>query len=654
MNRSLQDKVQQLSGPVLILGASGFVGANLLHTLLRVRRDVFGVSSHAQPWRLDGLPRDNILVYDLLVTSHIKELLDRVRPQTVFDCIAYGAYSFETEWERIYQTNFNLVVRLLQALHSRKIHCYIHAGSSSEYGELCNAPDEREACQPNSHYAVSKVAAAATIRFMGQKLGLPCANLRLYSVFGPLEDPSRLIPNLIIHGERGVLPPFVDPDIARDFIYVDDACESFCDAALHLTPKDYGESFNIGSGLSTTIRQVAEEARHMFGILDQPHYSMPNRSWDLPDWCANPAKAKQVLCWEPRTSFREGLQKTRAWYTALPDRQLYLASSKQVTLSDRYSISAIIACYKDGEAIPLMYERLTQVFQKIGVDYEIIFVNDCSPDDSQEIIRKLTVADTRVMGISHSRNFGSQAAFMSGMEIFGKRACVLLDGDLQDPPELIEHFLTQWREGFDVVYGRRVKRVAPWYMQIAYKLFYRVFDWFSYLHIPYDAGDFSLLTRPVVEAILRFPERDLFLRGVRAFVGFRQTGVDYVRPERMFGVTTNNLLKNLNWAKIGILSFSNVPLNLLTATSLLLVLVITLMVGYVIISKLLWPDMAPHGITTLMLMIMFFGSINLLAVSLIGEYIAKIFYETKQRPLFVRRSFIRHGEVRPFSGTAKP
>ncbi|MBF0419588.1 MAG: NAD-dependent epimerase/dehydratase family protein [Magnetococcales bacterium] len=653
MNRSLQEKYHQVPGPVLILGASGFIGANLLHSFLRVRRDVFGVSSHAQPWRLDDLPKENILVYDLLVTSHIQQLLDRVRPQTVFDCIAYGAYSFETEWERIHQTNFNLVVRLLQELQSRNIHCYIHAGSSSEYGESCNAPDEMAECLPNSHYAVSKVAAAAAIRFMGRRHGLPCANLRLYSVYGPLEDPARLIPNLIIHGERGQLPPFVDPNIARDFIFVDDACESFVDAALHLTPKDYGASFNIGSGHSTTIRHVAEEARKLFGIAEQPHFTMPNRSWDLPEWCANPARAKQVLCWEPRTSFLEGLQRTREWYTTLADRQAYQASSKQVTLSDRYSISAIIACYKDGQAIPLMHERLTKVLQKMGVDYEIIFVNDCSPDDSQEIIRRLSFADSRVMGITHSRNFGSQAAFMSGMEISGKRACVLLDGDLQDPPELLEQFLAKWREGYDVVYGRRVKRVAPWHMQIAYKLFYRVFGWFSYLHIPRDAGDFSLLTRPVVEAMLRFPERDLFLRGVRAFVGFHQTGVDYVRPERMFGVTTNNLLKNLNWAKIGILSFSNVPLNLLTAISLGLVLVVMLLVGYVIISKLIWPDMAPHGITTLMLMIMFFGSVNLLAISLVGEYIAKIFNETKQRPLFVRRSFIRHGEVRPFSGTGK-
>src|SRR6202043_2709043 len=176
---------------------------------------------------------------------------------------------------------------------------------------------------------------------------------------------------------------------------------------------------------------------------------------------------------------------------------------------------------RDNQAIPIMYERLKACFTKLNIDYEIIFVNDCSPDDSEEVIRSISRNDRRVLGISHSRNFGSQAAFRSGMEISAKNACVLLDGDLQDPPELIEQFVAKWRDGYDVVYGRRVKREAPWHMQVAYKLFYRLFDKFSYLKIPHDAGDFSLMDKRVVAAMLRFPERHLFLRGLRAFVGFK-------------------------------------------------------------------------------------------------------------------------------------
>src|SRR5439155_22068018 len=198
-------------------------------------------------------------------------------------------------------------------------------------------------------------------------------------------------------------------------------------------------------------------------------------------------------------NFTEGLLRTAAWYRQLPDKTPYQRASKQFGLDVKHSVSAVIACYKDAQAIPIAYERLRATFANLNVDYEIIFVNDCSPDDSEEVIRAITRDDRRVIGISHSRNFGSQAAFRSGMEIATKNACVLLDGDLQDPPEIIEQFVEKWRDGYDVVYGRRVKRQAPFFMQVAYKLFYRLFDRFSYLKIPHDAGDFSLMDKRVVQ-----------------------------------------------------------------------------------------------------------------------------------------------------------
>jgi dolichol-phosphate mannosyltransferase len=294
-----------------------------------------------------------------------------------------------------------------------------------------------------------------------------------------------------------------------------------------------------------------------------------------------------------------------------------------------------------------MYERLTAVFSRLNIQYEIIFVNDCSPDDTEDVICSISRNDRRVIGISHSRNFGSQAAFMSGMRIASKNSCVLLDGDLQDPPELIEEFVAEWRKGFDVVYGRRVKREASIFMQLAYKAFYRLFDYFSYLHVPHDAGDFSLMDRRVVQAILQFPERDLFLRGVRAFAGFKQTGVDYIRQERMFGRSTNNLWKNIGWAKKGILSFSNTPLNMLSWAGVTLFFLGILLAVYQVLGKLLFPRLTPPGLTTIIVLIVFFGSLNLFGLSIIGEYLAKVFEEVKQRPVFIRRSIIRDGEVRP-------
>lgn len=650
----LSQKINKLQGPVLILGGSGFIGANLLKNIRSYREDVFGTTTHLPYWRLEGIPEKNIIVTDLLVDANLDAILNEIKPRTVFNCVAYGAYSFETDTQLIYQTNFNLTGKLLDRLKTRKISCYVHAGSSSEYGDNSAGPDENELPAPNSDYAVSKVASSNLIHYLGKRHHMPCANLRLYSVYGPLEDSSRLIPNLVRYGLEDRYPDFVNPDISRDFVYIDDVCEAFIDTAINLKAADYGESFNIGSGCKTTIRDVAAAAREIFNIAAAPVYSsMPDRHWDVSDWFANVEKAKQRLGWQARTNFREGLLLTAEWYRNLEDKERYLQSSKKFRLDATSSVSAIIACYKDNQAIPIMYERLKATFEKIRVDYEIIFVNDNSPDDTEEVIRAISRKDRRVVGISHSRNFGSQAAFRSGMEIATKNACVLLDGDLQDPPEMIEQFVAKWREGYDVVYGRRVKRQAPFLMQMAYKTFYRIFDYFSYIPIPRDAGDFSLIDRTVMDWIIKFPERDLFLRGVRAYAGFRQTGVDYVRPERMFGTTTNSFLKNISWAKKGIFSFSNTPLNILSFSGVAMFIFSLLLAAVQIVLRLLFPDLAPKGVTTVLLSILFFGSINLLGLAVLGEYIGKIFEEVKQRPHFIRRSIIKDGEVRTAADTTK-
>jgi dolichol-phosphate mannosyltransferase len=638
--------IRQLQGPILVLGASGFIGANLLRMLLQQREDVYGTATRLPAWRLEDLPKKHVLVTDLLIDSNLDAMLEGVKPRTIFDCIAYGAYSFETDRELIYRTNFNLISRLLGRLDARNLSCYVHAGSSSEYGDNSSGPREDAAVAPNSHYSVSKVAAASLMHYLGKKKGLPCANLRLYSAYGPLEDSSRLIPNIVHFGAGGGYPELVDPRVSRDFVYVDDVAEAFVDVGLQLQECDYGESFNIGTGRKTTIGDIVACSKKLFDIRQDPVFSMPNREWDLTDWYSDISKVQDRFGWTPKVKLEDGLERMATWYRSLPDKTAYLQSSKRFGLDTKHSVSAIIACYKDGQAIPIMYERLKKTFAALSVDHEIIFVNDCSPDDSEEVIRAISRNDRRVLGISHSRNFGSQSAFRSGMEIATKNSCVLMDGDLQDPPEIIEQFVAKWREGYDVVYGRRVKREATLPMQIAYKLFYRMFDAFSYIKIPRDAGDFSLVDRRVVEAMLRFPERDLFLRGVRAYAGFRQVGVDYLRPERMFGRTTNNLLKNLGWAKKGILSFTRVPLDMLSTSAIILCAISFVMVVGQLLAKLLFPQLAPRGFATVIILIVFFGSLNVLAISVAGEYIAKIFEEVKQRPHFIRRSIIRDGEVR--------
>ncbi len=647
----LEEKIKKIQGPILILGGSGFIGANLFKTIYQFRSDVYATTQSYPAWRLEGYPDKNIIKVDLLVDSSLIGLLDSVAPRTIMNCVAYGAYSFEKDVSLIYETNFLLTTKVMDHLSSMDIACYVHSGSSSEYGDNASGPEEAQHLMPNSDYSVSKVACANLLYYYGKKKGLACVNLRLYSVYGPLEDSARLIPTLVKEGLDGKYPVLVDGNVSRDFVYIDDVCEAFVDVSISIEESDYGESFNIGTSNKTTIAEAAEVASQLFGIQEKPVFSMKSRDWDVTDWFANIEKVKQRFGWSPRISFRQGLEFTSQWYQQLEDKENYHRASKKFELDTKHSISAIIACYKDVQAIPIMYERLTKVFRELQVDYEIIFINDSSPDDSEQVICGLTENDRHVMGISHSRNFGSQAAFRSGMEIATKNSCVLLDGDLQDPPELIVQFYEKWREGYDVIYGRRVKREAPLLMCVAYKLFYRIFDYFSYVPIPHDAGDFSLVDKEVIRHILKCPERDFFFRGVRAYVGFKQTGVDYIRPERMFGKTTNSFLKYLGWAKKGILSFSYTPLNILSFFGCSFMFFAIVLGVVQVVAKLAFPGLAPKGFTTVLLTILFFGSINLLGIAILGEYIAKIFEEVKRRPPFIRSSIIKNGRIRDASVT---
>ncbi|MNX50993.1 hypothetical protein D3C86_816380 [compost metagenome] len=646
---NLDEKLKNIPGPLLVLGASGFIGANLLRRLLAVRSDVIGTVFSGDTWRLDGVPSTNISFLNLQDPISVSSVLRRVAPKTIFDCSSFGAYSFEQDYERIHATNYLSFIRMMEEVADMDLAAFVHAGSSSEYGLNSTAPLEESPLIPNSHYAVSKAAVSSAISYFGKVRGLPVANLRLYAVYGPFEDSSRLIPMVCEHSLRGNLPALAGPGVSRDFVHVDDVIEAFADTALHMKPELAGESINIGGGRPTTLAELAETARKLFSLDVEPQFNpAAGRAWDTDNWYADTSKAQRLLGWSAKIGLDEGLKRTREWW------QTHLATADFAQLTKRIqprkeknTISAVIACYRDSQAIPIMHERLVAVFQRLGLDYEIIFVNDNSPDDSAEIIRAISARDPHVMGITHSRNFGSQAAFRSGMEIASKEAVVLMDGDLQDPPELIEAFVERWRAGADVVYGRRIKREMPVLLEACYRTFYRVFSAMSEVPVPKDAGDFSLIDRSAVYWLLQCRERDAFLRGLRAYVGFRQEGVDYVRPERMFGVSTNNWIKNIGWAKKGIFSFSRMPLHLLTAAGALATFGTVLLAIYSILMRVFEADSVPKGVTFLSLLVMFFGSFTLLGIGLLGEYIGKIFEETKARPAFIRRNLIVRGEVRP-------
>ncbi len=306
-------------------------------------------------------------------------------------------------------------------------------------------------------------------------------------------------------------------------------------------------------------------------------------------------------------------------------------------------ISVVVVCYFDEKAIEALYSRLTETLKKITPAYEIIYVNDMSPDNSEVVLREIAAKDKNLTIVNHSRNFGAQAGFTSGMIQATGDAVVLMDGDLQDPPELIEEFVKKWLEGNMVVYGVRKHREASMgkVKEWLYHQFYRLFSYSAYIKIPQDAGDFSIMDRVVVDHINALPERDRFIRGLRAWVGYKSTGVDYKRPERFDGrqsVSTKGLLGAFRWARKAIFSFSYKPLEIVTYMAICTTMLSVLGIVYYIVSFFMYG--APQGFATLIVIILFLSSIQLLTISVIGEYIAKIFEESKGRPRFIIRDIV--------------
>lgn len=642
MNSSIDEKIEHLKGPIFIFGASGFIGVNILNSILKNRKDCYAITHNPRSaWRLKLLkiPQENILHCDINYKKSVDDLFESYQPKTIFNLSGYGGYSKQDNVNLILETNIVGALNILQACNN--IDAYIHAGSSSEYGLNSSNPKEESELIPNSHYAVSKISACYLLSYYARFYKFPCLNLRLYSIYGPWEEPDRLIPKMVEFGLRNEYPDLAISSTTRDFVYIDDCVEAFIDAAIHINPEIFGQSINIGSGIKTTLQELADVCQNVFKIDKNPIFDYKNnKNWDTEEWSGNYAKAEKLIGWKPKHSLIEGLGKFADWQKNMEYNPKILSaflSPKKLA-----KISVVIACYNDGMAIPIMYQRLIETFIKIGCNYEIIFVNDNSPDNSEQVLEEICLSDMNVIAIKHSRNFGSQAAFVSGMEIASGDAVVIMDGDLQDPPELILSFFEQWQNGYQVVYGNRTKREASLLMNFAYSTFYKLFSRLSNIDVPKNAGDFSLMDQKVVEHIVALPEKEQFLRGLRAWVGFKQIGVDYIRPERMFGKSTNNLHRNIGWAKKGILSFSYLPLEIMSYAGFFLTFISFLAIAYQIIYTFLYPDI-PHGVPTIIVLVLFFGGIQLLAISLIGEYLSKVVDETKARPKFIRDKVIIKG-----------
>ena len=313
-------------------------------------------------------------------------------------------------------------------------------------------------------------------------------------------------------------------------------------------------------------------------------------------------------------------------------------------MSATEELSIVIPIFNEESNILNLYDRLKKVLESITPNYELIFVNDGSKDKSITLIKELAQKDSTVKFIDFSRNFGHQIAVTAGLDRAEGKAVVIIDADLQDPPELIADMYLKMKEGYEVVYAKRRKRNGETLMKkVTAKLFYRILGNLTSISIPVDTGDFRIMDRKVVDILKQMPEQHKFLRGQISWIGFNQTYVEYDREERFGGQTGYTYKKMFNFALDGITSFSNAPLKFATLSGFIVSGIAFVIMLYALYSRFIIKDYVP-GWTSMMLSIMFIGGIQLISIGIIGEYISRISVNIRNRPLYiVRDSNIKEG-----------
>ena len=300
----------------------------------------------------------------------------------------------------------------------------------------------------------------------------------------------------------------------------------------------------------------------------------------------------------------------------------------------RLELSVVAPVLNERDSVAELYRRLTDVLIPLG-SYEIVIVDDGSTDGTWELLHGLAADDSRMRAVRLSRNFGHQVAMTAGLDAARGDAVVLMDGDLQDPPEVIPELVARWRDGYDVVYAVRSMRPGETRFKLwTAKLFYRLIGWMSPVSIPEEAGDFRLLARPAADALRRMPEQARFLRGMSSWIGFRQTGVSYERDVRRAGDTKYPTRKMIRFAVDAITSFSTTPLRIVGGVGFALVVFFVGYLGYTIYRRF-FTDATVPGWTTVIVLLLLIGGAQLIALGVIGQYIARIYDESKRRPLYV-------------------
>lgn len=305
--------------------------------------------------------------------------------------------------------------------------------------------------------------------------------------------------------------------------------------------------------------------------------------------------------------------------------------------NDNVEISVVIPMYNEEPNIDYLFERLVSVLVRLNMKYEIICVNDGSRDNTLKFLVEHHYRNPAIKVVNLSRNFGKEIALTAGIDYTTGAAVIPIDADLQDPPELIEQLIAKWREGYDVVYGtRRSRQGESWIKRFTASAFYRTIGKLSHTRIPPNTGDFRLLDRRVVNALKQMPERNRFMKGLFAWVGFKQTSILYDRPQRYQGTTKWNYWRLWNFAIDGIAAFSLIPLKVWSYLGLTISLISFLYASFLVIRTLLFGIDIP-GYASLMVAVLFLGGVQLLSLGMIGEYLGRVYDEVKGRPLYLVR-----------------
>lgn len=309
-------------------------------------------------------------------------------------------------------------------------------------------------------------------------------------------------------------------------------------------------------------------------------------------------------------------------------------------------INLIVPLYNEQAVFESLIERLSALIKNTPLGIEVILVDDGSKDNTPLLMRQLSLTDKHFTSVFLSRNFGHQLALTAGLQyVNATDAIMVIDGDLQDPPELLAEFYTYYQKGYDIVYAVRQKRKEGVLKRLAYKWFYKFLKSVSYIDIPLDSGDFSLISRRAVDILNKMPEESRFIRGMRSWIGFNQIGVSYERQERQAGDSKYPFKKLMALAFSGIFNFSEFPVKLLFKTGIFAVLLSLCYLSYTLFEKFYYHSV-PSGFTALLFFVVLMGGLQLIAIGLLGEYILRIFFQVKNRPLVIIKEHIQHNELK--------